>query len=901
MISYRIELKRSVSQAFDILKGNNNEVIFCAEKSNKFKKDYEYLESLHYFTRMGISAFELENLTEESFNKLSETTAAEDIEESIYYLDSDKNVIGSLAKNDLNLSDEEFEKLVKEGQYENSDFLFYSVKTDSYYLILSREKAQSNSKNFDLIFPDNYSFYLKNLETGKIVKTNISNAQISANNFDDKVVNSKYEIEDEKSEMVEMYVSGVKNICVTTVFDLNGQKFEAGSMFPSKEFEVIVFYVPFVTCILLGVYAAMVFYAVIHLKKKVTEKEIHVEHKVFSRNLIRTVIIIGLIIAFYTIYFFSSTRVLQYYSVSDSALTDIISAADTYKKNSNKIYSESYAAGKFIADDIAEALQYDYIESKDELLEKLAEVVGAKEITVYDKDGVIEYTTTKYKGYSLPKDENNPRSRFWSILQGGTSDMSISSENSSVVDFAVCRLDKVGMVLLSVDLDEINNLLCKVSYSELIKFYDYEYFEQMYSERSEPEKLYIVKDGSSVEISTNNNLVMNADGESLFSVRKIQLQKYLINSLGSEDKVTMLGYSTAEVVEDSIYFTLRTISAYILIAAIVFMLYGKSDSQDNTDSFEEKKYEDILKEETKKIETQIFPISAIMAIVLSICVHFFFGDISNILSAVDDLDKGFNLLSITSIMLYLGLSIGGISILSFISSFFNKVSNPKTATIISLLCSVLKTLIIVVFSVFSLKQLGVNTTAITAGLGLSGLAVGIGSKEIINDLVAGIFIIFEGQIQVGDYISVDDFYGEVTCLGIRTTKIKRFQKELIINNSNLKNVINLSRGTSFAYFTFVFELNTDLTKLSEVIISSADRLSEAVNRRITGKIIIIGVEEVTDIGLKFSFGTFVINEAYRKRVQNMGNAELVKIFAENGFKLAVANKISLQPTQEEDI
>ena len=59
-----------------------------------------------------------------------------------------------------------------------------------------------------------------------------------------------------------------------------------------------------------------------------------------------------------------------------------------------------------------------------------------------------------------------------------------------------------------------------------------------------------------------------------------------------------------------------------------------------------------------------------------------------------------------------------------------------------MLCILLRSLMI-------LSNLGVNVTAILAGAGIVGLAVGFGAQSLVKDVITGFFIIFEDQFAVG--------------------------------------------------------------------------------------------------------------------------------------------------------
>ncbi|MCH7954836.1 MAG: mechanosensitive ion channel [Candidatus Marinimicrobia bacterium] len=77
-----------------------------------------------------------------------------------------------------------------------------------------------------------------------------------------------------------------------------------------------------------------------------------------------------------------------------------------------------------------------------------------------------------------------------------------------------------------------------------------------------------------------------------------------------------------------------------------------------------------------------------------------------------------------------------------------------------------------------LGELGINTTALIAGIGMLGIALGLAAQSMIKDLIAGFLLIFENLILVGDSIVVGNISGKVEQVGIRYTKIRLFSGEL---------------------------------------------------------------------------------------------------------------------------
>ena len=138
-------------------------------------------------------------------------------------------------------------------------------------------------------------------------------------------------------------------------------------------------------------------------------------------------------------------------------------------------------------------------------------------------------------------------------------------------------------------------------------------------------------------------------------------------------------------------------------------------------------------------------------------------------------------------------------------------------TISSLICNLLNWLNAIVVIIIVLSAFGVDTTALITGAGVLTLIVGLGMQSLIADIVAGLFIVFENEFNVGDYITVGDFRGEVISIGVRTTKIKAVGNVKIINNSDLRGVINHDTDVSVAKTLIDIEYGAKLPEVEKVI------------------------------------------------------------------------------------
>ncbi len=93
--------------------------------------------------------------------------------------------------------------------------------------------------------------------------------------------------------------------------------------------------------------------------------------------------------------------------------------------------------------------------------------------------------------------------------------------------------------------------------------------------------------------------------------------------------------------------------------------------------------------------------------------------------------------------------------------------------------------LLVVASITALGTLGVDVSALVAGLGLTGFAVGFALKDTISNLLSGVMILLHKPFVVGDDISVSGFSGRVLTIDLRYTQLTSEGDKIFIPNAKL--------------------------------------------------------------------------------------------------------------------
>lgn len=114
-----------------------------------------------------------------------------------------------------------------------------------------------------------------------------------------------------------------------------------------------------------------------------------------------------------------------------------------------------------------------------------------------------------------------------------------------------------------------------------------------------------------------------------------------------------------------------------------------------------------------------------------------------------------------------------------------------------------------------------------AGAGVAGLAIGFGAQNLVKDVIAGFFIIFENQFSVGDYIEIGDIEGDVLIVGMRNTKLRSyFGQTYIIPNGQINVLTNYSASNGFAMVEVNIPYETDILAVEKLVAETIISLPE---------------------------------------------------------------------------
>jgi len=139
--------------------------------------------------------------------------------------------------------------------------------------------------------------------------------------------------------------------------------------------------------------------------------------------------------------------------------------------------------------------------------------------------------------------------------------------------------------------------------------------------------------------------------------------------------------------------------------------------------------------------------------------------------------------SVAVIALLFQAAIWGNGLISFsISRYLQRKTNGDAAGVatVNALGFISRLVLWALIGLLVLDNLGVNITAMIAGLGIGGIAVALAIQNILGDLFASLSIMLDKPFELGDFIIVDTHLGTVEHIGLKTTRLRSLSGEQIV-------------------------------------------------------------------------------------------------------------------------
>jgi small-conductance mechanosensitive channel len=122
--------------------------------------------------------------------------------------------------------------------------------------------------------------------------------------------------------------------------------------------------------------------------------------------------------------------------------------------------------------------------------------------------------------------------------------------------------------------------------------------------------------------------------------------------------------------------------------------------------------------------------------------------------------------------------------------------SPRSQTVYAIIKNIFKYTILFFYIYTILSNLGVPVGTLLAGAGILSVAIGLGTQGIVSDIINGLTILIEGQLRVGDSVTIQAIDGTVVSIGLRTIELQALDGTLhYLPNRSISTISNHSRGS----------------------------------------------------------------------------------------------------------
>lgn len=214
--------------------------------------------------------------------------------------------------------------------------------------------------------------------------------------------------------------------------------------------------------------------------------------------------------------------------------------------------------------------------------------------------------------------------------------------------------------------------------------------------------------------------------------------------------------------------------------------------------------------------------------------------------------------------------------------------DPASVTTLNVLNFIGKIVLWSLVLLLVLDNLGVNITALVAGLGVGGIAVALAVQTILGDLFASLSIVLDKPFVIGDFLIVDDLLGSVEYVGLKTTRLRSLSGEqLVFSNSDLLSSRIRNYGRMYQR-RVVFNLGVTYQTPRDKLIKIPEIVRAAIEQQDKTRFDRSHFKEYGDFALVFESVYYVQGPDYNEYmdIQQAVNLQIHEQFEQQGIEFA---------------
>ena len=220
-----------------------------------------------------------------------------------------------------------------------------------------------------------------------------------------------------------------------------------------------------------------------------------------------------------------------------------------------------------------------------------------------------------------------------------------------------------------------------------------------------------------------------------------------------------------------------------------------------------------------------------------------------------------------------------------IVDILSQMLSVRVMTILSMLTSLVNYAGVFLIVYRCLVYFGMDPAVLMTSAGIVSVVIGIGANSLVGDIIAGILLLMEGDVQIGDIVRIGDFRGRVTELGIRKSKLQDLtgSQVKIIPNKEIREVVHLTMHMVSFPVLFLVPYEEDLERVEALIKEALETMPQRIPK-LSKKPVYMGVEELGDNGVILRI-LATCHEENRFAVTRSINRDIYMMYNRNGIEV----------------
>lgn len=250
---------------------------------------------------------------------------------------------------------------------------------------------------------------------------------------------------------------------------------------------------------------------------------------------------------------------------------------------------------------------------------------------------------------------------------------------------------------------------------------------------------------------------------------------------------------------------------------------------------------------------------------------------------------------ISTLALFLQFGLWGASLLHYWITHARQHArehDPAALTSLGAVSFIARVVLWAIVALLALDNLGINVSALVAGLGVGGIAIGLAVQNILGDLFASLSIVLDKPFVVGDFVVVDAFAGTVENIGVKTTRLRSIDGELVVFSNGDLIKARLRNYKQMQQRRVLFAVGVEYNTSAEQLEAIPGMVREAIELQSDVRFDRAHLKEFGASSIDFEIVYWMLVPDYVKRMdaQQAINLELVRRFAKAGIQFAFPSR-----------